>query len=105
MERRAICFFIPVRRPHCAEPVSLRANLALHTARHGDLIAAGGKVNRFGYADWISHYTGVKEGKRGAILLQADEPEKAIKNNTLIFQVLVDPEWLRHRYFFVKLES
>ena len=86
-------------------PISLRANRALFSARHGDMVAVGGKVKRFGYLSWIGHFASVREGKRGAIRLQADEPEETLKDNTLVFQVLIKPEWLRHRYFFVKLDG
>lgn len=80
-------------------PATWDAAVGLHLAEQGDFDQAGGSITRFGVTGWASYHTSLSD-QRGLVRLSEVERENYRGSNHLVIRVIVDPNWVKSRYFF-----
>jgi hypothetical protein len=88
-----------------ASALTLEGAIALHSARRGDFVRAGGQITSLSLTPLLAHSIGAHDGHLAHLPLGPlpEEPENLDLTSHVLVKATIAPDWVQHEAFFVRL--
>jgi hypothetical protein len=90
-----------------ARPLTLSAATAVATAERGDLIAAGGYIQKIALEGTVTRFGQLRPTAWPLAfgIAMSDAPTSSRPLRQILYRCIVAPTWLQHEYFFVTIDG